>query len=323
MSSRSEKKLIALSGGVGGAKLAHGLAQVLPPERLLIVTNTGDDFTHLGLRICPDLDTVMYTLAGIANPDTLWGVAGETWQFMDALGELGGPTWFRLGDRDLATHVTRTHELQAGQSLTDVTDRLCERLGVRHPLLPMSDDPVATRVMTTEGEIAFQEYFVARRCAPSVSAIRFDGAAVAHVNPRLTEALRDPALGGIVICPSNPYLSIDPILALPGMREALLEARVPIIAVTPIIGGTAVKGPTAKIMGEIGITPSALSIAQHYRGLIDGFVLDTIDAALAPAIEALGLRVLMAPALMPDLDAKTRLAAAVLRFVERLGADGN
>lgn len=318
MPASPNKKVIALSGGGGGAKLVDGLAEVLPPERLLIVANSGDDFTHLGLRICPDLDALIYTLAGRVNPETLWGLAGETWQFMAALGELGGPTWFRLGDRDLATHVTRTQALAAGQTLTAVARELCERLDVRHPIVPMSDAPVATRVHTNEGDLAFQEYFVGRQCQPEVRAIHFEGAATASANPRLMAALRDPDLGGIVICPSNPWLSIDPILAVDGLRAALLAARVPIIAITPLIGGAAIKGPTAKLMRELGILPSASSIALHYRDLIHGFVLDAADAALAPGIAATGIEVLTTATLMTDRASKLQLAHAVMTFLEEL-----
>ena len=246
--------VLALSGGVGGAKLALGLYRVLPPGALTVVANTGDDFEHLGLAISPDLDTLLYTLAGIDNPATGWGRRDETWNFMAALERLGGETWFKLGDGDLATHVERTRRLAAGESLSQITDDFRRRLGISARLLPMSDDPVRTRLLTAEGWLDFQDYFVRRQCAPIVREIAFAGAAAARPHPDFLAALADPALRMVVICPSNPLISIDPILSLPGVREALRACRAPVVAVSPIIGGKAVKGPTAKMMAELGLT---------------------------------------------------------------------
>ena len=248
--------ILALAGGVGGAKLALGLQVELDSE-LAVVVNTADDFDHLGLHICPDLDTVMYTLAGISNPETGWGVAGETWSFMSALEALEGETWFQLGDRDVATHVERTRRLRAGQSLSKITAGLCASLGVRARVMPMSDDAVQTVVDSTEGPLAFQEYFVARGCEPSVTGFRFAGVESATISPGFSDALAAPELAAIIVCPSNPFVSIAPILALPGIRQRLVDAPAPVIVVTPVIGGEAVKGPTAKMLNELGYESSA------------------------------------------------------------------
>lgn len=303
--------IVALAGGVGGAKLAHGLAQVLPPEQLAVVVNTGDDFEHLGLYIAPDLDTVMYTLAGLANPETGWGQRDETWSFLDALARLGAPTWFRLGDRDLATHVERTRLLRAGGTLTKITQALSQALGVGPAVLPMSDQPAPTLVDTDEGVLPFQEYFVHRRCEPRVRAVRLGAAAPA---PAALAALE--AAAAVVICPSNPFLSVDPILGLPGVRERL--AGKPVVAVSPIVGGQALKGPAAKMLAELGLEVSATSVAAHYQGLAAGFVLDEVDAALRPAIEALGLRVLVTDTVMRSAADRARLAAETLAFTRTL-----
>ena len=266
--------VVALSGGVGGAKLALGLSRVLPADELLVVCNTGDDFEHLGLCISPDIDTVAYTLAGVANREVGWGRHDETWSFMETLETLGGETWFRLGDRDLAMHVERTRRLRAGETLTAVTADLCARLGVAPRVLPMSDDPVRTRVRTDEGWIDFQEYFVRRRCEPVVHELAFHGATTARAQPEFLAALTDPATQAVVICPSNPFISIEPILAVPGVRAALADCAAPVIAVSPLIGGRAIKGPTAKMMAELGMTPSAGGVARRYGDLIDGYVCD-------------------------------------------------
>jgi len=308
---------IALTGGVGGAKLALGLTHALAPGQLTVAVNTGDDFDHLGLHISPDIDTLLYTLAGLANAELGWGLAGETWHFMAAIGRLGGPTWFRLGDADLATHVERTRRLAAGETLSQVTHHLAHRLGVRPHVVPMCDQPVRTVVETrAHGTLAFQEYFVGHKCEPAVRAIRFDGADRATPAPALIAALTNPALAGIIICPSNPWLSIEPLLAVPGMREALRASGAPIVAVTPIIGGKAIKGPTAKIMGELGLELSALTVAAHYRGLIDGFVLDRADEALAGRVE---MPAEVTSTLMLSLDDRIRLAESVIGFCDRLG----
>ncbi len=308
--------IVALAGGVGGAKLAHGLAQILTPAELTLVVNTGDDFEHLGLHIAPDLDTVMYTLAGLANPETGWGQRHETWSFMDALERLGGPTWFRLGDRDLATHVERTRRLRAGQSLTHVTAALGAALGVRHPILPMSDHAVRTWVDTEEGELEFQEYFVHRRCRPRVRAVRFAGLEAAAPAPAVLEALDAADL--VVFCPSNPFLSLDPILSLPGLRERV-RAR-PVVAVSPIVGGQAIKGPAAKLLSELGLDVSATAVAGHYRDLLTGFVLDTVDAGLAADVEALGPATRVTDTVMRSDDDRARLAEATLDFARSLRA---
>jgi len=311
--------ILACAGGVGGARLALGLSEVLPAEALVVAVNTGDDFEHLGMHVSPDLDTVMYTLAGINDPVQGWGIFGETWNFMNALEALGGETWFRLGDRDLATHVERTARLRRRESLSAITTGLCERLSVRQRVVPMSDDPVPTIVHTTEGELAFQEYFVRRRAEPRLMRVEYRGAAKAAIAPGLLAALNHPSLEAIVICPSNPYLSIGPMLALPGMREALMRRRVPAIAVTPIVGGEAVKGPAAKIMRELGEEPSPLTVARFYGALIDALVIDHVDAHLAPSVRALGLRPLEAQTIMRDRDSRTALARAVVQLA---GADG-
>ena len=307
--------LLALAGGVGGAKLAAGLDRALGGA-LTVVVNTGDDFEHLGLSISPDVDTVMYTVAGINNPDTGWGLAGETWSFMAMLERLGGETWFRLGDQDLAIHVERTRRLASGESLSCVTSELCRTLGVRSRVVPMSDARVRTFVLTEQGELPFQHYFVRLRCEPAVRGLRFEGAADASMSEGFAEALRHPSLCGIVLCPSNPYLSIDPILNVQGVRGALAARRVPAVAVSPIVGGQALKGPAAKIMQELGREASAVEAARHYAGLIDGFVLDEVDAAQAPDIEALGLRACVSDTVMRDAASREALARRVLSFIE-------
>ncbi len=311
-------KILALAGGVGGAKLALGLAETLPPAELTVAVNTADDFEHLGLSICPDLDTVMYTLAGVANPETGWGRRDETWTVMDALGQIGGETWFRLGDKDLATHIERTRRLRAGESLTSVIRDLATRLGVKPTMVPMSDDPVRTMVTTDQGELAFQDWFVRLRCEPAVKSVRFAGADKAKAHP----ALLDTALRGIVVCPSNPFVSVAPILAVPGVRAALAKAKAPKVAVTPIVGGQAIKGPAAKMLAELGHDVSALGVARYYREWADGFVLDAQDASLAPEIEALGLKVKVSDTMMRNDADKRRVARDVLDFVDELAVSG-
>jgi len=308
--------ILALAGGVGGAKLADGLARSLAPQDLAIAVNTGDDFEHLGLRISPDLDTVMYTLAGIANPVTGWGQTGESWAFMEALEKLGGPSWFRLGDRDLATHVERTQRLTRGDTLSAVTRALCERLGIRHGLIPMSDDPVATKVRTDEGWLDFQHYFVREQCRPALREIRYEGAEKARPADALGRVLGSATLEGVVICPSNPYLSVAPILALPGVREAVRASRA-VVAVSPIVGGEAIKGPAAKIMQELGLEVSALGIARWYQGLASTLVIDRVDAALAPRIEALGMKAVVTDTIMRDAAGRTRLGAECISLVRQ------
>ncbi len=309
-------KYVALCGGIGGAKLALGLAECLG-SRLSIIVNTGDDFEHLGLAISPDIDTVVYTLAGIANPETGWGRAEESWSFMDALKQLGGPDWFQLGDKDLAMHVERTRWLAGGGTLSDFCKRIRRRLGIAPSILPMSDGPVRTRLQTAEGELAFQDYFVARKCEPSVSAIRYEGAETARPLKAARDALAAPDLGGVIICPSNPYLSVDPILSLPALRDALTGCAAPVIAVTPLIGGQAVKGPTAKLMKELGVEVSPRAVAKHYGALLDGFVLDEVDEEAAARIP---LPVRIERTLMTDLDSKVALAGSAIAFCQALAA---
>ena len=304
-------KIVTLAGGVGGAKLADGLAQLLPPENLTIVVNTGDDFEHLGLYISPDLDTVCYTLAGLANPETGWGRREETFHVLENLQELGGPDWFRLGDRDLATHIERTRRLREGQSLSLITRDFCQAWGVRQPVLPMSDQPVRTMVDTEDGELAFQEYFVHRKCEPKVKRFRFAGIATAKPATGVLEAIEHA--DGIVVCPSNPWVSIDPILAVAGIRSALAAKLV--VAVSPIIGGQTVKGPAAKMYTELGVQPSALAITCHYGKILSGFVLDRVDAKFAQNIS---IPTCVTNILMKNQDDRRSLAQDVLNLIQTL-----
>ncbi|MCW5736877.1 MAG: 2-phospho-L-lactate transferase [Enhydrobacter sp.] len=312
-------RILALAGGVGGAKLALGLADVMSPESLTVAVNTADDFEHLGFSISPDLDTVMYTLAGVANPETGWGRQGESWAVMGALGAIGGETWFRLGDKDLATHIERTRRLRAGESLSSVMRDLAARLGVGPAMVPMSDDPVRTMVTTDQGELAFQDWFVRLQCGPAVRSIRFVGADTARPHAALLDFA---GVHGVVVCPSNPFVSVAPILALPGVHDALRQTRVPRVAVTPIVGGQAIKGPAAKMLAELGHDVSALGVARFYSGWIDGFVLDAQDATLAADIAALGVRVRTTDTMMRNDADKRRLAAQVLDFVDELAVSG-
>jgi LPPG:FO 2-phospho-L-lactate transferase len=306
-------KVVVLTGGVGGAKLVLGLAQVMPPDDIVAIVNTGDDFRHLGLWISPDIDTLLYTLAGKANAAQGWGREGETWQFMDALRSLGGEDWFNLGDGDLALHVERTAALASGETLSAITRRFAATWGVRTAMLPMSDDPVSTHLATDAGDLPFQRYFVERRCAPAVSAIRFEGAGAARPAPGVLEAIRDPETRAILIAPSNPYLSVDPILAVPAIRQALTDATAPVVAVSPIVGGQAVKGPTAKLMAELGVAATPASIAAHYAGILDGLLVDERDAA-----DGFAIAYLTADTLMTTLDDRARVARAALALADRL-----
>lgn len=315
----SNPNILAISGGVGGAKLALGLSHVLPPENLMIVANTGDDFEHLGLRISPDLDTVMYTLADISNKDQGWGLAGESWNFLDALERLGGETWFRLGDRDIATHIMRTRKMAQGKTLSEVTRYFCRQLGVAHSLVPMTDDDVQTVVHTRSGEtLAFQHYFVRDRCQPEVTGFDFRNIERARPAPEFSARLADRNLGGIVICPSNPFVSVDPVLGLPGVMEAMKQSGAPVIAVSPIVGGQAIKGPAAKMMAELGVPQSALAVAKHYENRIDGFVLDQQDVALKDSIEAMGIATISTNTVMVTLDDRIALADNILQFAKEL-----
>ncbi len=314
-SARADGLVLALSGGIGGAKLALGLSRVLPPRELIVIANTGDDFEHLGLKISPDLDTLMYTLAGVNDADQGWGRRAETWTFMAALAALGGETWFRLGDGDLATHVERTRRLGVGETLSQVTADFCSRLGVQTKILPMSDDAVRTRLRTAEGWLEFQDYFVRRRCKPAVAELAYEGAASARPQPELMAALKDPRLRAVVITPSNPFLSIDPILALPGVRDALKTCAAPVVAVSPIIEKRAVKGPTAKMMSELGLPVTAAAVARHYGDLLTGYVVDHADAGTVACPE---LEVATAATLMVTLADREALAREVLAFADAL-----
>jgi LPPG:FO 2-phospho-L-lactate transferase len=312
--------VIALCGGVGGAKLAFGLVRALAPDQLSIVCNTGDDFEHLGLHVSPDIDTVVYTLSGLSDRERGWGLAGESWNFIDQVRRLGGADWFNLGDRDLAMHVERTRRLRAGESLTSITRALSGALGIEHRLLPMSDAAVRTRLDTDAGDLAFQEYFVRERCHPAVRRVYFDGAPAARPSPELASLLQRSDISAVILCPSNPYLSIDPILAVPELREALIALKAPVVAVSPIVGGEAIKGPTAKLMGELGIDPSSLSIARHYRGLLNGLIIDRVDAAETAALQGEGLKVLVTGTVMQSDEDRIRLARQALDFAAGMEA---
>lgn len=311
-------KVLALAGGVGGARMAAGLARMLPAGALTVAVNVGDDFDHLGLHIAPDLDTVTYTLGGINNPAQGWGVAGETTAFMGALKRLGGPDWFLLGDQDMATHVLRTLRLRAGESLSAITADFARRLGITAQIVPMSDDPVRSIVETDEGTLPFQDYFVRRQCAPRFQGIRFDGLDRARPSAGLVAALNDRDLSAIIICPSNPILSIWPILGLAGVHAALGAAAVPVIAVSPLIGAKAVKGPAAKIFAELCLEPTPAGLLSCYDGLVDGVVIDRADAHLAGDCGDVAVHV--TDTLMCDGDDQQRLALETLKFAARLRA---
>jgi len=304
--------LVALAGGVGAARFLRGLVQVVAPDDLTVVVNTGDDDTFHGLAVCPDLDSVTYTLAGAENPDTGWGLAGETFAAMDALDRYGAPTWFRLGDRDLATHLFRTERLRSGASRSDVTAEIAAAWGLPCRLLPMTDDRVATRITVVSGEgdtveLAMQEWFVRERAEPPVLAVRFEGADRARPAPGVLEALA--AADTILVCPSNPVISIGPILAVPGVRGALVSRRERVVGVSPIIAGRPVKGPADRLMAPLGMEVSCVGVARAYRDFCGALVIDSGDAARAPEVEALGLRAVVANTLMRD----ARVAAALAR----------
>jgi LPPG:FO 2-phospho-L-lactate transferase len=307
--------VVALCGGVGGAKLAHGLSLALPPEELSVIVNTGDDFQHLALHVAPDLDSVVYALAGLSDPDRGWGRRDETWTFMAALEALGGETWFRLGDGDLAMHVERSRLLARGATLSDVTAQVCRALGIAVRVLPMSDDPLRTRVLTADGWLDFQEYFVHRQCQPAVQAFMFAGAELARAQPDALAALQRPDLRAIIICPSNPFVSVEPILAVPGIRAAIRHSGAAVIAVTPIIGGKAIKGPAAKMMAELGLEVSGAAVARHYADIIDGFVIDRSDPLPDPLP---GVTFIRAATLMKSTGDRERLARAALQAADTL-----
>lgn len=305
-------KVCALAGGVGGAKLAAGLQDALPGGDLSVVVNTADDFDLWGLRICPDLDTVMYTLAGISNPETGWGLAGESFKTLDMLERYGEDAWFKLGDKDLATHVLRTARLRSGETLTKVTSELSRSLGVESALLPMSDDPVSTVLETPDGRLEFQEYFVRRGQKDEVLGVELRGIESAGPTGTVLDAIG--AADAIVFCPSNPVVSIGPILAVPGIREVLASSTAPKVAVSPIVGGRAIKGPADRMLASLGHEVSATGVAGMYAGLVEGMVVDRMDEDERTGIESLGMRVLVTDAVMRDAGDRARLARETLGF---------
>ena len=306
-------QLVALAGGVGAARFLRGLASVVDPRGITAVVNTADDFEHLGLHISPDIDTVCYTLSGLVDESRGWGVAGDSAECLGMLGRLGEPTWFFLGDRDIALHLSRTRRLREGAPLSAVTEQIRTRLGIPLAILPATDDPIATEIDTPDGVLPFQAYFVERRCRDTVRGVRFRGADRARPAPGVREALA--AADGIIICPSNPLVSIAPILAVPGLREDLAGSGVPVVAVSPIIGGKTVKGPADRMLRDLGHEASALGVARLYEKLATAFVIDTTDAPLAGAIEALGMRALVRDTLMSDPRRAQGLARAVVELI--------
>ena len=317
----SDKKILAVTGGVGGAKLCLGLSHILPPEQLGFVVNVGDDFTHFGLHISPDIDTLTYTLAGLSNTETGWGRQGESWQFIETMKKLGGDAWFNLGDADLALHMFRTECLRAGESLAAVTADISQKLGIKHPVMPITSDPVPTIISTEIGELPFQEYFVKMRCEPAVKGFTFKNAGDAKISQELSQWLTDSSLAAIVICPSNPYISVDPVLAAGGFGKIIQDLDVPVIGISPIVHGAAIKGPTAKIMGELDIPNTAVAVAAHYKRLLNGFIIDETDDALAAKVREMGLSTISAQTVMVTLEDKIHLAKVVLDFVRQIGAE--
>ena len=311
----SQKKVLALSGGVGGAKLALGLSKILAAEQLTVVANTADDFEHMGLHVSPDLDTVMYTLAGLNNQEQGGGLAGESWSMLSAMEQLGGETWFRLGDRDIATHLRRSQLLADGQSLTKITDTLCKQLGVSHTLLPMSNDPVRTFIDSDQGELPFQHYFVREQCQPIVKGFSFKGLESARATPELMALLADPNLQAVIICPSNPFVSVDPILKLSGVKEALKASAAKVIAISPIVAGAALKGPAAKMMQELSMPVTADAVARYYGDLLDLFVIDESDATLSDSMIQSGMEVAVTNTIMKSLEDRKNLASFVMHCV--------
>jgi len=308
-------KIAALAGGVGAAKFITGLRRIIPEEELTIIVNTGDDFRWMGLYVCPDLDTILYTLAGIANADTGWGVSGDTFCALNRLHELGCDPWFQIGDRDLATHLYRTEHLTSGWSLSKVTRSLCVQNGIRIGILPMTDSPVPTLVHTNDGTLSFQDYFVRRKCTPAVKGFTFQGIDTAAPAPGVLESLA--AADAVIVCPSNPFISIGPILGVPGIRSALRESSATVLAISPVIGGRAIKGPTASMLAQLGNEVSAAAVAALYEDFLDLFVVDREDAALVGRICSNGLRVQTAPTLMGTMAAKIELARQVVEILER------
>jgi len=308
-------KIVALAGGVGGAKLTYGLAQILKPGDLTVIVNTGDDFEHYGLKICPDLDTVCYSLAELADPLTGWGRAGDTYKSLNEAIKLGGPDWFKIGDKDLGTHLERTRRLKEGQKLSEITRDFCHIWGIKSQVIPMTDDIVSTILITTEiGELSFQEYFVNQKCQPTIKSIKYSGAENAKPVTGIIEAMEKANL--VVICPSNPWVSIDPILNVQGIKKAISEKKV--VAVSPIIQGKALKGPAAKMFLELGIEPSAEAVADHYYGLIRGFVFDQLDLNLKNKIDQKGIISFVTDTIMRDRSEKVRLAEMILNISEKI-----
>jgi LPPG:FO 2-phospho-L-lactate transferase len=315
---------LALSGGVGGAKLVLGLSGVLAPDQMTVVANTGDDFEHLGLNICPDIDTVLYTLADWNNKELGWGQAEESWNFLAALKRLGGEDWFSLGDRDMATHILRTQLLGAGASLSEVIEQLSAKMNIAHRIVPMTDERVRTQVHCRDQRtLSFQHYFVRDRCQPEVTGFEFSGIDKARPSAGFSAALASP-LSAVIICPSNPFVSVAPILEIPGVVAQLQAAKVPVVVVSNIVGGEAIKGPAAKMMSELGMPQTALGVAQHYvdqyGDLVKGFVLDTADAALEEEVNALGLATIVTKSVMLKLHDKIELAKQTLAFASTLEA---
>ena len=311
-------KFIAVSGGVGGAKLALGLEKIIVSEDLMVIGNVGDDFRHFGLHISPDIDTLLYTLSDKSDVEKGWGLADETWEFMSAMKELGGDTWFQLGDRDLATHVERTQRLQNGESLSEITDYFRRTFGIGATIIPATDDQLRTIVETDIGDLSFQEYFVRECCNPRIQNLHFQGSESAFPQQELTKALKSKELQSIIFCPSNPLLSIDPILSIQGLKKAFADSGAKIVAVTPIVGRVAIKGPAAKNLRELGYPVSATTVAKHFHGLIHGFVLDKRDHQEAQQIEELGIAVLVTDTIMNDLEIKVQLAEKTLRFANSI-----
>jgi LPPG:FO 2-phospho-L-lactate transferase len=307
----ADLNIVALAGGVGGAKLADGLAQILQPEQLTIIVNTADDFTYLGLRISPDLDTVCYTLAGMANPETGWGRKNETWRVLDTLKQMGMPVWFQIGDADLATHLTRNARYSEGWSLSQITNEFCRLWGVQVKVLPISDDLIQTRVYTQEGELEFQEYFVHQRCEPKVKGFYFEGTENSKPAAGVLEALEN--CDAVIICPSNPWVSIDPILAVPNVKKVLGSKLV--VAISPIIGDKTVKGPAAKMFSELGIQPSVLAVAQHYNKLLHSIFIDNSDFGMVREISDLGIHTMVTNIVMKDKVDRGRFAQEIITSI--------
>ena len=308
--------LCVLSGGVGGAKLVLGLSRTLNNEDFMTIVNTGDDFVHLGLKICPDIDTIIYTLAELVDQERGWGLKDESWNFLDKTKLLGGEGWFNLGDKDLATHVHRTQRLAKGEDLTSITKNLASSFGVEAKLVPMTNDIVSTVVETPEEDLAFQHYFVRDRCLPTVKGFRFEGIKSSVINPLIQEYARANDKSAVLLAPSNPFVSIDPILSVPAMTDKLVGMKGPKIAISPIINSKAVKGPAAKMMQELGVPSTSIEIANHYKGLIDAIVIDHADAPLSEKIENMGIKVFITNTVMHSLNEKITLANECLNFIE-------